>query len=391
MEQMTNDPNLAADPDLWEKTFRALRMTQPIGDIYLASVNFTLIQEITHFDVRRVLQKERDVEKYLGIQRPLHKKRVDDLKKYVNFLDATFPTSIIVAIDNADYVEFDEDSSELRLSNCRKGEDKPSLFKANLCRVIDGQHRIAGLEGFKGNDFDVAVAFFIGSDIADQAYVFATVNLEQTKVNRSLALDLYSLARTRSPFKTCHNITVALDSKKSSPFYQRIKRLGVATEGRTGEMLTQSTVVNAILKYISDDPKVDRDLLLRGGKLEKVTEDSARKLCFRNLFVDEEDVKIGKIVEEYFDAVRERWPEAWAYRGTGRMLNRTNGFRALMSVFGRVYNYLAAPGDYVPSNEFAKIFQKVNANDTYFSTELFKPGSSGEAELRRFFLREMFE
>src|ERR1700730_4145288 len=100
-------------------------------------------------------------------------------------------------------------------------------------------------------------------------------NLEQTKVGKSLAIDLFELARTRSPIKTCHNIAIALDTTKGSPFHHRIKRLGVATLGRAedsgpGERLTQATFVNALVRYISDDPKQDRDTLLRGEQLELV-------------------------------------------------------------------------------------------------------------------------
>jgi hypothetical protein len=53
------------------------------------------------------LQEERDVERYLGIQRPLNDKRVKELESYVNYLDATFPTAVILAVD-AEYAEFDE-------------------------------------------------------------------------------------------------------------------------------------------------------------------------------------------------------------------------------------------------------------------------------------------
>lgn len=380
---------LPADKSVITHSFNAVSIRQPIGEIYLGSISSDLIQKITYFDVRRVMKEERDVERYLGIQRPLVERRVDELRKYVNFRDATFPTSIIIAIDS-EYAWFDQETFKLNLSNTRLGDEVPSTAIRSLARVIDGQHRIEGLRGFEGEVFEVPVTVFIGSDIADQAYIFATVNLEQTKVNRSLALDLYELAKTPSPFKTCHNIVVALDTRSSSPFYRRIKRLGVSTEGRVGELLTQSTVVNGIIGYISSDPKTDRDLLLRGKNLEKVSGDEAAKFCFRNLFIDGEDVKIGKILEQYFIAVSERWPEAWNYRGTGLILNRTNGFRALISIFGRIYNHIAAPGDFVSSEGYKPLFDKVDASDHFFSTDNFKPGSSGEAELRRFFLSQIF-
>jgi DGQHR domain-containing protein len=88
------------DADLIRIEIDALKVTQPIGDLFVASVEYDVLCKISHFDVRRVLMDQRDVERYLGIQRPLSKRRVIELEKYVNFLDATFPSSIILAIDD---------------------------------------------------------------------------------------------------------------------------------------------------------------------------------------------------------------------------------------------------------------------------------------------------
>lgn len=108
------------------------------------------------------------------------------------------------------------------------------------------------------------MAIFIGADISQQANIFSTVNLAQTKVNKSLAYDLADLAKYRSPQKTCHMISVMLDSREDSPFYQRIKRLGVKTQGRVQlEPLTQAVFVEALMKFISAEPMKDRDLLQR--------------------------------------------------------------------------------------------------------------------------------
>jgi len=173
-----NLPGPPPDPDPIEKRVPALRIRQPIGDIFLAAMDYELVQKITFFDVRRVLRDQRDVEAYLGIQRPLNETRVKDLQKYVNFVDATFPTTVILAIDESECVSYEEDKQMLVLSNVRKGNTKPDIAISNLCRVIDGQHRIAGLEKFNGKYFDVMAAIFVGIDISDQAYIFATVNLE---------------------------------------------------------------------------------------------------------------------------------------------------------------------------------------------------------------------
>lgn len=235
------------DPSKVEVSFDCIKAEQPIGDLYIASVPYRDLIKFTYFDVRRVISSERDVEKYLGIQRPLSKNRLTDLEAYVNFLDATFPTSVIVAVNDSDYASFDPDKKRMVLRNFRRGEAEPSLAIRQLGRVIDGQHRIAGLEAFAGDHFDVSVTIFIEADIADQAHIFSTVNLEQTKVSKNLVYDLYELARTRSPQKTCHLVTVTLDRDPESPLAGRIKRLGFATEGADFEPISQATFVEGLM------------------------------------------------------------------------------------------------------------------------------------------------
>jgi hypothetical protein len=109
------------DPGIKELNFKALRATQPIGDLYIAIMPARDLGVIANFDVRRVLQEERDVERYFGIQRPLSPVRVTELEKYVKFSDATFPTSIIIAISD-EYAEYDEQNSMLIVRNYREGE-----------------------------------------------------------------------------------------------------------------------------------------------------------------------------------------------------------------------------------------------------------------------------
>src|SRR5882762_5370964 len=113
--------------------------------------------------------------------------------------------------------------------------------------------------------------FFIATfdaDIADQASIFATVNLAQTKVNRSLVYDLFELSNSRSPEKVCHSVVVTLESTEKSPLYRKIKRLGKATPGRYTETLSQASVVSAVLQYICKDNLQiisDRQIGRRGG------------------------------------------------------------------------------------------------------------------------------
>lgn len=381
MAQTQIEPTeVPADPDPNTMEFSCLRVSQPIGDLYLASVPYTSLIKMTHFDVRRVLQQKRDVERYLGIQRPLNSGRVTALQKYVNFYDASFPTAVIVAVEE-EFATYDEEKRTISLSNVPKNSDKPTIPIRNVARVLDGQHRIAGLNNFTGKVFELPVTIFVGADIADQAHIFATVNLEQSKVNKSLAYDLYSLATSRSPQKTCHSIAVVLDQDDASPLYRRIKRLGIAVEGKGFQPISQATFVESVMQYISDDPKGDRDRLLRHKKLEPASREALTRLPFRNYFVEKQDVEIVEVLFNYFNAIKAQWPIAWNNKDRGNMLNRTNGFRAFMRAYSHVCRVSKTSSGAV-SKEFMKEFmKKVPLKDDDFSIEIFKPGTSGESDL----------
>ena len=80
-------------------------------------------------------------------------------------------------------------------------------------------------------------------------------------------------------------MAVALTKYNGGPFYGRIKRLGIATQGRLRETLTQSTFVEALLRYITPDARPDRDLVLRGKKLHHADQETLEKLPLRNLLL----------------------------------------------------------------------------------------------------------
>ncbi len=107
------------------------------------------------------------------------------------------------------------------------------------------------------------------------------------------------------------------------------------------------------------------------------------------MFIDEKDIEIGKIVSNFFEAVRRRWPEAWDFKGRGRILNRTNGFRALMRFLRYAYLDAVLPGE-VPSAEkfFNLSFRLIEMGDADFSVDNFPPGSAGEAKLVRILRRQ---
>lgn len=369
--------------DTKQVVFPCLPIEQPVGSFYLGVMRCETLLEIAYFDVRRIVREKRDFETYLGIQRELRPDRVEELRQYVNYKDASFPTGIVIAVES-ECASYNPDQRTMTLMNNMDAESaNERVFFRDIARVIDGQHRIAGLEGFVGENFDLPVIILVGMDIADQAYIFSTVNLAQTKVNPSLAYDLYELAKAKSPQKTCHNIAVALDQHKNSPFYQKIKRLGVATEGRFNETITQATFIRSLIPYISRKPLEDRDTLLRGGEVPRAARTEMNALIFRNMFIDGQDLRIMDVIWNYFDAIRRKWPRSWDDVTPGNILNRTNGFRAFMRFLRPAYLSVGLPGDAPQTDAFASLLQRLNLEEGDFNTERFPPGTSGEALLFR--------
>lgn len=348
--------------------FKCLEVRQPIGTFYVGSMNFNQVTFISYADIRRIA--DRDLERYIGIQRPLDDKRVKELRGYVKTVDASFPTSVILAV-SSEHAAYDAESGIMRIT---KGTE--------IAKIIDGQHRIAGLINYEGAAFQLNVTLFVDMDIEDQALLFATINLKQTKVNKSLAWDLFEFAELRSPQKTCHNIAKLLNQRDGSPLRHRIKILGRAT-GRALENLTQAIVVERIIKYVSPNPMKDRDLIKRRKPLVRASdyEEQVEKLVFRNMFIDSRDDDIALVVWNFFTAVAKRWPTAWNTLEPGYILNRSTGFAALMRVLPEVYLDMASIGNVPTVDNFAEYFGRVSLTDLEFTKEVFIPGSGGETRL----------
>lgn len=376
-----------------------MEIRQPIGTFFIGKMNATELIEIADFDIRR-LSRVDNIDTYLGIQRRLNEGRVQEIRKYVNTVDATFPTGVILAVE--------ERCAELTSLACTRpdgsieqafhiltlknlpgefGAEGTVLFR-EIARVIDGQHRIVGLEGYAQREpFEVSVVIFIGADIADQASIFSTVNLAQTKVNRSLVYDLFEYAQTRSPEKTAHDVVVILDREPESPFYRKIKRLGTATEGRFGESLSQATFVKAVLPYISLDPITDRDLAARGRMFSRGVYDDDR-MIFRRFFVNSEDAKIALNIWNYFRAVSRKWNSAWNSQQVGIILNRTTGFLAFMRFLRDCFIALNGHGRVVSEEEYYSILKKIDLTDVDFNKDNFVPGTSGQTKLYKLLVEQ---
>lgn len=351
----------------------AIPVTQPIGTFYIASINYNDLIYISEVDVRRLSSPtgQREVEDYIGIQRPLSKNRVKEIGEYVNLIDATFPTSVILHIEPKD-IQYKEGILEI-------------AYDKKVAKVLDGQHRIEGLRGcnLPGDKFQLNVTIFVEMELEDQAIVFATINKTHTKVNNSLVADLFAFTKDRSPQKTGHLIARALNQKLDSAFYGKIKILGTAVD-KENETITQATFVDSVIKYISGSKlqaMKDRDIYKRGKKLEEVEGKVLNDLFLRNMFIQEKDVEIARLINNYFLAVATKWPSAWGQVRSEMILNRSTGFMTLMRFFKDAYLSFGEIGKIVTREEFSEIFKKVHIKDDELNRDIYLPGGGGQSKL----------
>lgn len=188
--------------------FPVQEVKQKNGAFFSACLPAEILTQITFSDVRRLVDQERDVERYLGVQRPISRARVRKIRDYILSPDPTFPTAIIVAIDER-CVQYDPEQNLMTLVEAHVSQetgDGTEIPFGKIAKVLDGQHRLAGFFNEKdefdigGADFDMNVSIFVGADLSVQAQIFATVNLAQTRVSKSLVYELEDLSKARSPF-----------------------------------------------------------------------------------------------------------------------------------------------------------------------------------------------
>jgi DGQHR domain-containing protein len=348
-----------------------IQIEQPIGRFYIGVVDSKALLDISHSDIIRIDKRERQIETVSGLERPISPSRVKELREYVKSVDATFPSGVILSISSED-VEYFPDTCRMKIRH-----------SAEVAEIIDGQHRIEGLRGYTGAKFEVNVTIFVDIDTEDQAMVFSIINLKQAPVQKSITYELFEYAKSRSPQKTCHSIARALNHQDNSPFKDKIMILGVADD-KQKETLTQAAFIKPLLKLITLEKQAmaDRDALKRKRFLPIPTAEEVRSnsWIFRKWFIQDQDAKIAQTLGNYFLAVARTWPSAWKDKQPRIILNRTNGYNALMRFLPLLIFRLGL--DEIHSIEaFEVFFKTVKLRDEDFNTERFTAGSSGEGHL----------
>lgn len=336
---------------------------QPAGSFLLSAMNAVELIRISKADPRKF--DNISMETIGGIQREPSKKRIKEIAEYSNTVDATFPTPILLALNSTDYEVL--------------GDNEIEIIGDHIADIVDGQHRILGLqESKRASDFIIPVVFILDATEEQKALIFATINGKQTKVPASIIYDLFGVTKTRSPQRTAHEIARAMNSTESSPWYRRLKMLGKKTKGSM-ESLSQGTFIHFLLPHISSDPVTDMDILRRGEL------PPARANCvFNNYWRSEKDSTILKVLINVFAAAKECWSIEWD-DPDNYILTKTTGFSGIMRALPDLFNYGKKKGD-LSYDYFLSVFKRVkhkmNEKGEQLSSKHFSSSASGEAKFR---------
>lgn len=337
----------------------AIRVNQPLGTFYAFSLGADVLDRITYSQPAEVVERmeqETDENKggysIFGTQRGESKKRLEEIASFIRTTEATFPNAIILAANydqEGRYIE--DDARRWTIEGPTEGPWRlhiPSSSERSAS-IIDGQHRLHAFNrlpvGAPERSMELLCVVFLELPTPYHAYVFATINFNQKKVDRSLAYDLFGFdvderpAHFWSPETLAVYLTRLMNTEKESPLFRSIfpvadsdKLFSDADGQANGDVrVSMATVVDGILRLLSKNPREDRNIVRRPENKELGRKSLApiNGVPLRALYIQGNDKAIYDLLCNYFAAVRST---VWATAGKGSYLRKTVGVQALFDV-----------------------------------------------------------
>lgn len=232
--------------------------------------------------------------------------------------------------------------------------------------IVDGQHRLASMidlyDDLKKSipyDDEIRVVRYLDQfkfnctillnfDMWEQARVFADVNFNQKKVDRSLYYSIYGMDfDEEAPLHTnamyaAHNLVVALNNRDNSVMKDKIRMLG---KGKG--LVSQAFVADSLLRHISSSRGIWHLIFKKVCGRDDLTR--------RFSFMTDETMSFFKIVKETFP---EQWPIDDEHRS---ILLKTTGIGALMRLMGYIHKKHDFDG--VEVERFGESFKSISIKD----------------------------
>lgn len=305
------------------------------------------------------------------VQRKVDSSRTRQIANFLlNDKEAIFPTNIVLNIpvniiecqdekDGIISLTLVDNVAEQIEKAKREGSDKADIFVT----IIDGQHRIRGIEVAiedlaklisKTNNqeeqetlktqldnllkMELVVSFFIDKDLEFQAMTFSTINRTQRRVSQDLVYELFGLTSDDSPQKTALEVALALNAHPKSPFYRRIKLYGGTYTKDDSRPLSQAAMIKSIIKGICSSVQSAETERYQKRKAFK-NSNSSKSLPFRQFYAENRDDLISDCMFYFFNSIRKELGQYWNYDGQAKpqnILQSTVGYEALMNLLAEI-------------------------------------------------------
>jgi|GEM_PF-370756 DGQHR domain protein len=361
----------------------AIKVQQPLGDFYITKIKAGDLLNIAYTEEFRY-KKDGTQE---GTQRPTDEKRLKEISNYIRSEEMCFPSSILIALNKDTLFDAmsNEDEENLFGIHCVKDDIYELIIpdSKKCALIIDGQHR---LKAFKYVDsalqnIELVCSVFFDLPNPYQAYLFATINGNQKKVDKSLALEFFGYNVEEEPHeqwtpeKLAVYLTRKLNFKNDSPLFHQLK-LAASYDDSENERKLASTAAMAegILSLISSNPKRDRDIISATKnsfftrKNRNIVAEIKDLSPLRDLFIKCLDDKLYDILANFFTVVNKL---IWDKANPNAVIKKTIGILALFDLLKNIIKRNDSDISLLSKDNFINYiasFSFVNFSDNFFST-----------------------
>lgn len=370
----------------------AIKVSQPLADFYVTKIKAS---DLLNVSFSEQLQY-REGGQLKGSQRKIDERRLREIAKFIDSVEMSFPSSIILAVNYTEegIVLEDEDEERWRLEAVTGDIYKISIpDNKKIAAIIDGQHRLNAFKYADVSNKDIEVVCSIYFDLPNsyQAFLFATINGNQKKVDKSLALEQFGFnvenepESSWTPEKLAVYFSRKLNFREDSPLYRKIKLApqydASFSVDRHDWIISTAAIVEGILSLISSNPKRDRVLMAEkkifSGRSRKMVANCNDKTPLRNWYLENRDSDLYNIIVKFFHCVTEvLWSDN---RSSSSYIKKTIGILALFDFLKIIVSQVDS--DKLQDIDFMSYIYVANTID--FSDNYFSASGIGRARIRK--------
>jgi len=365
----------------------AIKVSQPLGEFFITTIKACDLVKIAFSEELEYYEDG----KLHGSQRKKDEKRLLEISRYIDSVEMSFPNSIILAANYTKDGEV-ENSDDYRWKILKKDDANYEIIIPSdkpLAAIIDGQHRLFAFQYVSKEErknMDLVCSVFFDLPNSYQAFLFATINGNQKKVEKSLALEQFGFnvqdepQESWTPEKLSIYFSRRLNFEKESPLHHKIK-ITPKFEGEKDEnwIITTATLAEGIMTLFSTNPKKDRvemgQVNIWKGRSRDLVKNYRDSSPLRQLYISNNDSEIFDIIYKYFKSVT---TILWSTYNPNSYIMKTVGVQALFDLLKKILL------ENVNERSFDKYLEKLKNID--FSNSYFQASGIGRSRIKRLLL-----